>query len=104
MTGPNNELLSDGTYNYIYDADGNCIQRTTIADGSKSVYTWDNRGRLTSVTQYAGNGELIQTVTYTYDAFNRWVGETITPASGPATQTRFIYDGSQIVLQFDGEG
>ena len=102
LTGPNNELLSDGTYNYTYDGEGNCILRTCITDGSKTAYTWDNRDRLTSVTQYA-SGAVTQTVTYTrYDAFDRWVGETITPASGQATQTRFIYDGNQIVLQFDG--
>jgi RHS repeat-associated protein len=38
-----------------------------------------------------------------YDAFNRWVGETIM-ANGTTTQTRYVYDGSQIVLQFDGTG
>ena len=44
-----------------------------------------------------------QTVTYTYDAFNRWIGETIT-AGATTTQTRFVYDGNQIVMQFDGTG
>src|ERR1035441_7262773 len=44
---------------------------------------------------------------YTYDAFNRWIGETVTTYSGQTsttTQTRFVYDGNQIVMQFDGAG
>jgi hypothetical protein len=48
-----------------------------------------------------------QTVNYTYDAFNRWIGETVTTYSGQTsttTQTRFVYDGNQIVLQSDGTG
>jgi RHS repeat-associated protein len=43
----------------------------------------------------------------TRDAFNRWIGETITTYSGQTsttTQTRFVYDGSQIVMQFDVAG
>ena len=43
------------------------------------------------------------TVTYVYDAFNRWIGETVT-TGGTTTQTRFVYDGNQIVMQFEGTG
>ena len=119
VTGPNNELLYDGTYNYEYDPEGNLIARWVASntsetqpgpgDSSITIYTWDNRNRLTSVTQYGSYANMTtsppaptQTVTYTYDALNRWVGETITPSSGQATQTRFIYDGNQILMQFDG--
>ena len=42
-------------------------------------------------------------VTYIYDAFNRWVGETVTTSSG-TTQARYVYDGNQIVMEFDGTG
>ena len=65
VTGPNNELLYDGTYTYSYDADGNQTARwiasTTspletqpgAGDTDITIYTWDNRDRLTSVTHYA---------------------------------------------------
>jgi YD repeat-containing protein len=33
LTGENNQLLSDGTYNYEYDNEGNRIRRTEIATG-----------------------------------------------------------------------
>ena len=65
-TGPNNELLYDGKYSYEYDPQGNLIARwiqspgnslsklTAPASGDSQItlYTWDNRNRLTSVTQY----------------------------------------------------
>ena len=50
IIGPDNEILSDGTYTYQYDADGNQIERTDIATGAETLYTWDNRNRLVSVT------------------------------------------------------
>ena len=71
-------------------------------DSDITIYGWDNRGRLTLVTHYASFGGTADLqVTYGYDAFDRWVGETITQ-NGTTTQTRFVYDGNQIVLQFDG--
>ena len=125
-TGINNELLFDGTYNYAYDAEGNCVARWQAGGAAESqigsdatdirIFTWDNRDRMTSVTDYAnydaytGTGTYTaptptQTVRYVYDAFNRWIGETITTyPGGVATVSescRFVYDGNQIVLQFD---
>jgi len=115
-TGPNNELLCDGTYHYQYDAEGNRVARWVQSPGNAgktapasgdtyiTLYTWDNRDRLTSVTQYATyGGSATQTVAYIYDALNRCVGETIT-AGGTTTQSRYTYDGNQIVLEFDGTG
>ena len=105
VIGPDNELLSDGTYTYQYDADGNQIERTDIATGAITLYTWDNRNRLASVTDETAQGQITQTVTYQYDAANRWIGETVTTyADGSPTSvqtTDFAYDGNQIVLQFD---
>ena len=123
VTGPDNELLYDGTYTYSYDAEGNQTARwiasTTspletqpgAGDTDITIYTWDNRDRLTSVTTYDNYADYsaatpvpTQTVTYIYDAFNRWIGETITTTGSGTTQTRYVYDGNQIVMQFDGPG
>jgi uncharacterized protein RhaS with RHS repeats len=41
--------MSDGTYNYQYDAEGNRTKRTKIADGSFDEYVWDYRNRLVSI-------------------------------------------------------
>jgi RHS repeat-associated protein len=124
ITGPDNELLYDGTYYYQYDADGNQVARWVDNNsGSESspqpndtnitIYTWDNRDRLTSVTSYDNytdyqSGTATQTVTCIYDVFNRWIGETVTTYSGGSPSsvhtTDFAYDGNQIVLQFDKDG
>jgi RHS repeat-associated protein len=130
QTGPNNELLSDGTYTYSYDGEGNQTARWVNNNGVSesspqsgdtdvTIYTWDNRNRLTSMTQYAnydaykGLGSYNSptpemTVTYIYDAFDRWIGETVTAYSGGSPSsvqtTDFVYDGNQIVLQFDKDG
>ncbi len=118
VTGPDNELLSDGTYTYSYDAEGNRTERVDIATGAVTSYTWDARDRLTSVTDYAGGLSQVssdetgtvpltptQTVSYVYDPENRLVEETVTSAAtagSPSSvqSTYFVYDGNQIVLQF----
>ncbi len=117
-TGADDRLLSDGTYTYQYDAEGNRTERVDIATGAVTSYTWDARDRLTSVTDYAGGLSQVssdetgtvpltptQTVSYVYDPENRLVEETVTSAAtagSPSSvqSTYFVYDGNQIVLQF----
>jgi len=112
VIGEGNRLLSDGTYQYAYDAEGNRTARFIDAnanglldegDNTITVYGWDGRNRLASVTTYATFGAATQIVRYRYDTQNRWIGETI-DAGGDGTidhATRFVYDGHQIALQFD---
>lgn len=113
VIGEGNRLLSDGTYQYAYDAEGNRTARFIDAnanglldegDNTITVYGWDGRNRLASVTTYATfGGPATQIVGYRYDTQNRWIGETI-DADGDGTidhATRFAYDGHQIALQFD---
>ena len=118
VIGPNNELLSDGTYTYTYDADGNRTAKFIDAnhdgvlgpgDTDITEYTWDVGGRLTAVTSYANDAAVTahmptQTVDYMYDVENRWVGETVWLLGQAPQQTRFAYDGGQIVLEFQGTG
>ncbi|MGA2069443.1 MAG: RHS repeat-associated core domain-containing protein [Thermoguttaceae bacterium] len=49
-------------------------------------------------------GPVTQAVTYSYDAENRWVGESVSVPGQPIEQIRFAYDGDQIVLEFEGTG
>ena len=120
VVGANNQFLFDGTYTYSFDAEGNTTARwiaaTTSAletepgtgDTDITKYAWDNRNRFASVTHYQNFGDAPdQTVHFAYDAFNRWIGETVSVTSGGTTTTHstgFAYDGTQIVLQFDGSG
>ena len=50
---------------------------------------------------------IIQSVEYVYDSQNRWIAKSVDPdGDGPqeATDTHFVYQGNQIILQIDGEG
>ena len=118
VVGANNQVLFDGTYTYSFDAEGNTTARwiasTTspletepgTGDTDITIYTWDNRNRLAAMAHYQNFGDAPdQTVTFAYDAFNRWVGETVSVTSGGTTTTHstsFAYYGNEIVLQFDG--
>ena len=108
-TTTNNRLTSDGVFNYTYDAEGNRITRTRIssaaADDYLTEYTWDHRNRLTNMTFKNNSGVVKKTVDYGYDVFDRRIKKVVDndgPGSGAPITSRFVYDGSDIVLQFDG--
>ncbi|UBF30104.1 hypothetical protein K9N68_38650 (plasmid) [Kovacikia minuta CCNUW1] len=96
QTGTNNQLSSDGVYNYTYDDEGNLKTRTEIANSSNvRTFTWDYRNRLTGLMDTV-NG-ITQQSTYTYDALNQRIAKTV----GSQT-TRFVYDRGNVYLEFTG--
>ena len=121
-TGDNNQLLSDGTYTYQYDLEGNRTAKFIDADESGTIstgdteiteYAWDHRNRLTMVEHFttwanydAGTSD--QIVEYSYDYQNRLISRTLDPdgTSGATAveQSFFVHDGNQIALQFDKTG
>ncbi|WP_186767770.1 choice-of-anchor D domain-containing protein [Blastopirellula retiformator] len=105
-TGDNNQLLSDGTYNYTYDAEGNRLTRTNISTGDYEVFEYDHRDRLESVTKYDDSDVKQWKVDYGYDAFNQLVSrEADTNGDGTVDQSGyFIIDNGQIVLVLDDTG
>jgi YD repeat-containing protein len=93
-TGANNQLLSDGTYNYEYDGEGNRTKRTEIATGVVDEYVWDYRNRLTSVVTKGSNGSVIKKADYTYDAFDKRIEKKVDAdgdGAGSAEEERFVY-------------
>jgi RHS repeat-associated protein len=99
-TGTNNQLLTDGTYNYTYDDEGNRTRRVEISTGKITEYVWDYRNRLTSVVFKDASGVVTKTISYTYDVNDRRIGKSI---DGVVTE-RYVYDGNNIALVFDGAG
>jgi RHS repeat-associated protein len=71
-------------------------------------YVWDHRNRLVAVVErLSEGGPVVQSVEYVYDSQNRWIGKSVdADGDGPeeASDTHFVYQGNQIVLQIDGEG
>jgi RHS repeat-associated protein len=101
----NNRMSSDGTYNYTYDAEGNRLTRTHIASGYVTLYSWDHRNRLIGVTEQDDEENVLSTVQYAYDPFNRRIAKIIDP-DGPGgndpTSIFFSWERDQIALQFGG--
>ncbi len=122
VTGDDNRLLSDGTYRYTYDAEGNRTSKFVDADADGvldsgdtdvTTYSWDYRNRLTEVEHFSTYANYDadtsdQIVEYDYDAFNRLIGRTLdADGAGGATAVEhsvYVYDGDQIASQFDKSG
>jgi RHS repeat-associated protein len=110
VTGPGNRLLSDGTYNYQYDDEGNMTRRTAIAGGTYRVFAWDHRNRLVAVNDFAADGTATQEVEFAYDAINRRISKAVdtTPLDAvDAAFEKYVYDREDIILDFgdiDGSG
>jgi RHS repeat-associated protein len=102
----NNRMSTDGIYNYTYDSEGNRATRTRISDDYVTTYEWDHRNRLVSVIEEDDMSTVLSTVEYAYDVFDRRLSKTI-DADGPGgsdpTEVHYVYDGPDIVLQFDEE-
>jgi RHS repeat-associated protein len=106
-TTDNNQLTTDGLYNYTYDDEGNRLTRTKISDGYVTRYEWDHRNRLVGVIEEDDEENVLSTVEHNYDAFNRWVRRAVDadgPGGDPAEETFFSWEADQINLEFAGDG
>jgi len=116
-TGANNQLTSDGTFNYTYDHQGNRLTRTRIssaqANDYQTTYAWDYRNRLTDVQYYNNSGVLTKHVHYVYDVYDHLIGTELDPNGGGAYTSSewYVLDlaanpnaPALPVLQFDGGG
>ena len=102
VTGPDNELLSDGTWNYSYDADGNEIEKVNIATGVTWTYAYDDRNEMTEAKEWSENPSTYGTAyvevqeDFKYDVYGNRVEQDLW-SSGPATSsevvTKFAVDG-----------
>ena len=92
--GSNNQITSDGTWTYNYNADGDLISQT--GSGGSILYAWDNLDRLTGITWENSAGTTTQTAEYTYNQQNRRIGKVITSYSGGVgtvtVNEQYLYD------------
>ncbi|MHB1037230.1 MAG: RHS repeat-associated core domain-containing protein [Pirellulales bacterium] len=114
----NNRMDTGAGFHYEYDNEGNRTRRYVDANANGVLdagdtyvteYAWDYRNRLVSVTDRVSYGAASnQVVEYVYDYANRLVTRTLDPDGDGGTaaiqQTAFVYDGDQILLQFEKEG
>jgi RHS repeat-associated protein len=99
VTGADNRLMSDGVYNYQYDAEGNRTKRTKLADNTVDNYTWDYRNRLVSIVSKNAAGSVNKTVGYEYDVDDQRVKKTV-----DGVVENYFIDRNQIAFVTDGSG
>ncbi len=97
VVGQNNQILSDGTNSYAYDAEGNMTSRSNTVTGVLTTYQFDHRNRLVNVTDRDGGGVVTQTVAFVYDAMNRRLNKTVN-----GQVTRFLYNQDDSWADLDG--
>ena len=71
VTGPNNQLLSDGEFDYEYDDEGRLTRKTEVSTGNVTEFTYDHRHRTTMITEKTAAGIILNDVRYTYDTLGR---------------------------------
>ena len=102
VTGLDNQLLSDGTWNYTYDKEGNLAGKTNIATGETWTYGYDNLNEMTSAVHRNASGALLLQVRYGYDVFGHRVEEDVYDPTGvQSSVTKFVYNGDQIWATLD---
>jgi RHS repeat-associated protein len=99
VIGPGNRLLTDGTFNYTYDNNGNLVAKTAIATDYVTTFTYDFRNRLTDVVQKSAGGIILSTSHYTYDVFGRRIAET---ANGQGLV--HVYNGANVWADYTASG
>src|ERR1700682_1669965 len=86
-------MSSDGTWNFVYDNEGNQTEKDKIGSANeKWTYAYDNKDRLTEAKYYNSAGTLAIDAVYKYDVFGNRNEKDVTQ-SGVTTTTRFAYDG-----------
>jgi RHS repeat-associated protein len=97
--GTDNRQQSDGTYNYVYDNEGNVLTQTRISDGQYTTFTWDDRNRLTEAVVKTAAGVQVTDDKFVYDVNDRRIGKSV---NGVATWT--AYDGANAFVDFNAAG
>ncbi len=89
-----NELVSNSSFTYSYDANGNLISKTDLA-GNKTSYSYDSENELVSASMPSGI-----TATYKYDALGRRIYRST--GTLPSQTYQYIYDNQDILAMLDG--
>ena len=93
-----NRLLDDTAFTYVYDANGNLVQKTDKATGEVTDYTWDVQNQLVKIEQRPSpGGTPTQTVQYQYDPLGRRIQKEV-----DGVLIKYVYDGPDILLEYNG--
>jgi RHS repeat-associated protein len=104
---PSQRLTEDWQYVYSYDNNGNLITKVN-KDQNKSAYTYsyNSLNQLTRIQiTSSALGPVIKDIYYNYDALGRRMEKRVNDLldSNNTFQRRYVYDGSNIISEFDGD-
>ena len=111
VIGAGNRLLSDGTYNYTYDAGGNMLSQIAINGGAGVYFGYDADNRLSNVVMKNASQQVTANVSLTYDLYGQLIGRSATTYAysggntySTTTTGHFVYDPvtKDMALAFDG--
>lgn len=95
----NNRLMEDSSHVYAYDLNGNMTEKRLKADQSRTTYAWNVKNQLVRTSRLDPTGGVLETTTYSYDAF----GRRVTAVRG-GSAVRHIYDGPNLFATLDSLG
>ena len=115
IMGKGNRISYDGTFRYLYDTEGNLIEKSRVlmAQGSdilqeSTKYLWDHRNRLVKVEFYSppgsGTAELLKTVEYVYNDSDVRISKKVTVTGQAPVSENYVWDGSQLVAVMNATG
>jgi RHS repeat-associated protein len=87
-----NRMVSDSSFTYTSDANGNRASRTSRASGQTTTFIYNSLNQMIETDEPSG-----VVATYKYDAAGRRIEK-----KASSTITRYIYDGANIVAILDG--
>ena len=86
-------LQSDGSFNYVFDAEGNLTSKSPKAGGPATSFTWNTDHQLLGISYPDGT-----TSSYRYDSFGRRIA-----AVDKGEEARFVYDGLSAKADYNSQ-
>ncbi len=87
-----NQLTSNATYNYEYDAFGNLVKKTDKVTGDYKVYTWNAWSKLTKVESFSSDNVSVKKIEFTYGPMGRRLSKNV-----DGVIEKYLYAGMKMV-------
>jgi YD repeat-containing protein len=101
-TNPREAYESLGHRRFEYDANGNRVQEDNLDENLQKRYNYDYANRLERIESLTAAGQVVQTIEYAYDAWNRQVLKRMT-RDGEVKEYVRVWNGSQLIEEWEGD-